>query len=108
MCDLGQNREGTMSVTGQLISAAARRKRVPCPAAIATCATVLIAALGITAHGADLVPATDFGLRVQRGFEITLFADNDLVPDTWCMTIDARGRVVVANGSSIRTLSDDD
>jgi putative membrane-bound dehydrogenase-like protein len=99
-----------MSVTGQLISAAARRKRVPCSSSIATYVPMLVAALGIAlpARAADLVPATDFGLRVQRGFEITLFADNDLVPDTWCMTIDAHGRVVVANGSSIRTLSDDD
>ena len=57
---------------------------------------------------ADLVPVIDAGLRVERGFRIALFADHDLAPDTWCMTLDARGRVVVGNGQSIRTLADDD
>ena len=57
---------------------------------------------------ADLVPVIDAGLRVERGFRISLFADHDLAPDTWCMTLDARGRVVVGNGQSIRTLADDD
>ena len=57
---------------------------------------------------ADLAPVTELGLRVERGFAVTLFAGNDLAPDTWCMTIDSRGRVVVGNGQSIRTLIDDD
>ena len=56
---------------------------------------------------ADLVPVPDLGLRVERGFQVTLFADNNLAPDTWCMTTDANGRVVVGNGLSIRTLHDD-
>ena len=56
---------------------------------------------------ADLVPVPDLGLRVERGFNVTLFADNNLAPDTWCMTVDAHGRVVVGNGQSIRTLHDD-
>ena len=54
-----------------------------------------------------LAPLPGMGLRVERGFRITLFADHDLAPDTWCMTLDARGRVVVGNGQSIRTLADD-
>src|SRR5436190_14256697 len=62
----------------------------------------------IAASAADLVPAADFGLRVQRGYTLSLFADNDLAPDTRCMTLDSRGRVVVANGKSIRTLIDED
>jgi len=57
---------------------------------------------------ADLVPVPDLGLRVERGFAITEFADNNLAPDTWCMTIDSRGRVVVANSKSIRVLIDED
>lgn len=64
--------------------------------------------LTLPLRAADLVPVPDLGLRVERGFNVTLFADNDLAPDTWCMTLDALGRVVVANGVSIRTLADDD
>ncbi len=66
------------------------------------------AVLAVRLSAADLVPAADLGLRVQRGFTLTLFADNDLAPDTWCMTIDSLGRVVVGNGKSIRTLVDED
>src|SRR5688572_18902705 len=64
--------------------------------------------LAFNTRAADLVPVAELGLRVERGFAVTLFADNDLAPDTWCMTIDSLGRVVVANGQSIRTLADDD
>jgi len=58
--------------------------------------------------GADLVPVPELGLRLQRGFTISLVADNDTAPDTWCMTFDARGRLVVGNAHSIRTLLDTD
>jgi len=73
-------------------------------------ALILVFALGLSfnTRAADLVPMAELGLRVERGFAVTLFADNDLAPDTWCMTIDSLGRVVVANGQSIRTLADDD
>src|SRR5687768_5304520 len=64
--------------------------------------------LTIFTRAADLTPVPSFGLRVERGFRISMVADNNLAPDTWCMTLDARGRVVVANGQSIRTLADDD
>ncbi|HTD68332.1 MAG TPA: HEAT repeat domain-containing protein [Candidatus Limnocylindria bacterium] len=64
--------------------------------------------ISLRAHAADLVPVSDLGLRIERGFTITEFADQNLAPDTWCMTLDARGRVVVANGKSIRVLVDDD
>ncbi|HMJ88933.1 MAG TPA: PVC-type heme-binding CxxCH protein, partial [Candidatus Acidoferrum sp.] len=57
---------------------------------------------------ADLVPHNDLGLRLQRGFTVELAADADTAPDTYCMTFDARGRLVVANGQSIRTLEDTD
>jgi putative membrane-bound dehydrogenase-like protein len=67
-----------------------------------------LALIATTLPAADLVPVPALGLRAERGFEVTLFADNDLAPDTWCMTLDSQGRVVVANGQSIRTLVDDD
>ena len=57
---------------------------------------------------ADLAPVPDLGLRLERGFEITEFAGNDLAPDTWCMTFDSFGRLVVGNGQSIRVLIDED
>lgn len=64
-------------------------------------------ALAFPAGAADLVPAQDFGLRLERGFRLSLYAGNDLAPDTYCMTLDPLGRVVVANGRSIRTLLDE-
>lgn len=67
-----------------------------------------LAFCSLTLSAADLVPVPDLGLRIERGFSITEFADNNLAPDTWCMTIDSRGRVVVANGKSIRVLIDED
>ena len=70
--------------------------------------SALLLSLPASILAADLVPVIDAGLRVERGFRISLFADHDLAPDTWCMTLDARGRVVVGNGQSIRTLADDD
>src|SRR5436190_20484929 len=60
------------------------------------------------ARAADLVPVNELGLRVERGFQVTQFADNTLAPDTWCMTVDSRGRIVVGNGQSIRLLLDSD
>lgn len=52
------------------------------------------------------MPIPDFGLRLERGFRITEFAGNNLAPDTYCMALDPAGRVVVANGDSIRVLLD--
>ena len=57
---------------------------------------------------ADLAPVPDLGLRLERGFEISEFAGNDLAPDTWCIAFDSFGRLVVGNGQSIRVLIDED
>ncbi len=89
-------------------SANLSRGHSPRPAARLITVFVYVVTLCLFAAGADLVPVPALGLRVERGFNVTLFADNDLAPDTWCMTIDARGRVVVGNAQSIRTLADDD
>lgn len=48
------------------------------------------------------------GLRVPAGFEVTEFADSQLANDIFRMTLDPRGRVVVAGRGYIRTLLDDD
>lgn len=64
--------------------------------------------LSSVASAADLVAIPELGLRIQRGFTIEMVADNDTAPDTWTMTFDARGQLVVANAQSIRTLLDTD
>src|SRR4051794_20469521 len=48
------------------------------------------------------------GLRVPPGFEVTEFADSSLANDIYTMTIDPRGRVVVAGRGYIRILVDRD
>ncbi|MCI0680973.1 MAG: c-type cytochrome [Gemmataceae bacterium] len=61
-----------------------------------------------------LVPARDLrgqtiqhGLRVPAGFEVVEYADSQLANDIYCLTIDPKGRVVVAGRGYIRILVDD-
>ena len=44
------------------------------------------------------------GLRVPAGFEVTEFADSNLANDIYTMTLDPKGRVVVAGRGYIRLL----
>lgn len=48
------------------------------------------------------------GLRLPAGFEVIEFAGSDLANDIYSMTIDPRGRVVVAGRGYVRILVDDD
>ena len=48
------------------------------------------------------------GLRCPPGFEVVEFADAKLANDIHCLTIDPKGRVVVAGRGYIRILVDDD
>src|SRR5438067_2431437 len=48
------------------------------------------------------------GLRVPPGFEVVEFADQKLANDIYCMTVDPKGRVVVAGRGYVRILVDDD
>jgi putative membrane-bound dehydrogenase-like protein len=57
---------------------------------------------------ADLVPIPALGLRVARGFRVTLFADDNLASDIYAMTLDASGNVVVSSQGYVRTLFDRD
>lgn len=52
----------------------------------------------------DLVAVPEFGVRLQRGFRISLYADADLANDIQAMTIDSAGRVVVSGPGYIKTL----
>jgi putative membrane-bound dehydrogenase-like protein len=58
--------------------------------------------------GAQLVPVPEFGVRIPRGFGISLFSDSDLANDIYAMTLDSRGNVVVTSQGYIRTLLDTD
>ena len=55
---------------------------------------------------ADLVDVPQLGLRLQRGFRITLFADAGMANDIYAMTLDPYGNVVVTSQGYIRTLLD--
>lgn len=63
---------------------------------------------GAEVAGADLLSPDRFGLRVPRGFEVTMHADSVLADDIYAMTINPRGEVVVTGRGYIRTLIDED
>lgn len=65
---------------------------------------VLLVALGCGTRSA----ADDLGLAAPPGFEISLFAGDELAHDIYSMTVDARGRVVVAGAGYVKTLEDAD
>ena len=48
------------------------------------------------------------GLKIPPGFEVVEFADGKLANDIHVMTVDPKGRVIVAGRSYIRILVDDD
>ena len=50
----------------------------------------------------------DVGIRAPDGFEVSLYADDELAHDIYSMTIDAQGRVVVAGRGYVKTLHDRD
>lgn len=67
----------------------------------------LIFALLILFGRAAHAETPSHGLRVPDGFEVTEFADNALANDIYCLTLDPKGRVVVAGRGYIRLLVDD-
>ncbi len=48
------------------------------------------------------------GVQAPDGFEVTLYADDDLAHDIYSMTIDSLGRVVVSGAGYVRILEDTD
>lgn len=48
----------------------------------------------------------DVGLKVPEGFEVTLYADDELAHDIFSMTTDTKGRIVVSGIGYIRILED--
>ncbi|MCA9056460.1 MAG: hypothetical protein KDA75_21675, partial [Planctomycetaceae bacterium] len=72
-----------------------------------TAAALLTAVLlGLSAGGPT--PAAELGLKAPDGFEVTLYADDDLAHDIHCLTIDAHGRVVVSGPGYVKILVDQD
>jgi glucose/arabinose dehydrogenase len=68
-------------------------------------AAALLLGCGLPTTSAQSV---QHGLRVPAGFEVTEFAGSDRANDIYSMTLDPRGRVVVAGRGYIRILIDDD
>ena len=61
------------------------------------------------ASWATVAPADDaLGVRVPDGFEVSLYADDELAHDIYSMTVDAFGRVVVSGAGYVRILIDAD
>lgn len=87
-------------------------RSVKCPNCRRWC-SVLGALLGLLSLlpallAADLVPIEPLGLRIARGFRVTLWADADLANDIHAMTLNARGQVMVTGPGYIKTLVDSD
>lgn len=50
----------------------------------------------------------EIGVQVPEGFEVTEFAGDELAHDIYSMTIDSKGRVVVAGAGYVKILVDND
>ncbi len=68
------------------------------------CCCALAVVLTARAATAD----ENLGLRVPEGFEVTLYAGDELAHDIFSMTIDAQERVVVAGRGYVKRLEDTD
>ena len=79
--------------------------RTPVPGVLLAC-TVLVGVLfaGTTTAEDDLADS----FQVPDGFEVTLFADNNLAHNVYSMAIDSHGRVAVSGPGYVKTLIDDD
>ncbi len=65
--------------------------------------------VAMSAFGFGAAPlAEEAGIRVPPGFEVSLYADDELAHDIYSMTVDAKGRVVVAGAGYVKTLHDTD
>lgn len=71
-------------------------------------ALTLILLLGEGWFSSNLSAQDQLGVQVPDGFEVTLFADDDLAHDIYSMTIDSYGRVVVSGAGYVKILVDAD
>src|ERR1043166_8474105 len=89
---------------GEILSAPARGGEESSPPLLFSNARFFCALL-ITASSAWSQPV-QHGLRVPAGFEVAEYADSSLANDIYTMTIDPKGRIVVAGRGYIRVLVD--
>src|SRR5688572_5693225 len=68
----------------------------------------MVPALVVFVASAASAQNVQHGLRVLAGFEVKEFADSGLANDIYTMTLDPKGRVVVAGRGYIRLLIDSD
>ena len=57
---------------------------------------------------AELVSFPKLGIKIAKGFNITLFADSNIAPDVYSMTLDPEGSVVISSRGYIKRLIDED
>jgi putative membrane-bound dehydrogenase-like protein len=62
--------------------------------------------ISVRAWSADL--SSPLGIKAPEGFEVSLFAGDELAHDIYSMTIDSHGRIVVAGAGYVKILHDDD
>jgi putative heme-binding domain-containing protein len=72
------------------------------------CSILLVALVVVVLPARALAQPAVAGLKAPPGFVVTEFADSKLANDIICMTVDPKGRVVVAGRGYIRILVDDD
>ncbi len=74
------------------------------------CSRILTAlALGGTLfHALPAFGEEALGVQVPEGFEVSLYADDDLAHDIYSMTVDSFGRIVVSGTGYVRVLIDSD
>lgn len=75
---------------------------------VLSAALALLAAPWAGQRAAAEVENTAVGIRAPEGFEVSLYAGDDLSHDIYSMTLDSQGRVVVAGQGYVKTLHDDD
>ncbi len=69
---------------------------------------ILLAILSSLLFTTNSMAADKVGIRVPPGFEVSLYADDDLAHDIYSMTVDSQGRVVVSGAGYVRILIDKD
>ncbi|MBW3541455.1 MAG: c-type cytochrome [Planctomycetes bacterium] len=81
------------------------------PARLSRLITLLLATSAVVACARAAFaeePDRELGVRVPEGFEVTLYADDDLAHDIYSLTIDPLGRPVVSGAGYIKILVDGD
>jgi putative membrane-bound dehydrogenase-like protein len=68
----------------------------------------LAAAWLVLVSAAPLAAGEGAGLIHPDGFEVTLYADDDLAHDIYALTVDAKGRVVISGAGYVKILVDRD